>query len=566
MTSFAKPDLERSLLGAIIVAPALFSQALELAPADFSFSSNAIIFREMHAIVAAGEIIDVATLVDRLESRGLLEQVGGEYLGRLVDGSVLANVPGNVKSLKAASRRRNLIATLRRATQKAENPSTTSAEVIAEVSTISADNSDGLPLKLPSPSWPQPLAREAFYGLPGNIVRTIEPHTEADPAALLIQFLAAFGNVIGSGVHFRAEADRHPLNLFAVLVGTSSKARKGTSWGHVERLVASIDPEWSGSRIQTGLSSGEGLIHALRDPTGDDPGIEDKRLFVMENEFASTLRVLARDGNTLSPILRNAWDGRTLQVLTKQSPCKATGAHVSLVAHVTKDELRRELRRTDAGNGFGNRFLWVCARRSKTLPEGGHVPEGELQQLEKKLSVAVAHARSVGDYELTRDGGAREIWFRVYADLADGNPGLFGAVTSRGEAQVMRLACLYSLLDCSPMICAEHLRAALSVWEYCEASSKFIFGDSLGDHLADELLRHLRETPAGLTRTELNNALGRNRAGHDIGRALSVLAEYNLAAARMQGTSGRTAERWFAARHVSGTSTPQQGCQRPYFV
>ncbi len=35
-----------------------------------------------------------------------------------------------------------------------------------------------------SATWPEPLADEAFYGLAGDIVRTIEPHTEADPAAL----------------------------------------------------------------------------------------------------------------------------------------------------------------------------------------------------------------------------------------------------------------------------------------------------------------------------------------------------------------------------------------------
>ncbi|MEE8114639.1 MAG: hypothetical protein V3T23_09820, partial [Nitrososphaerales archaeon] len=36
-------------------------------------------------------------------------------------------------------------------------------------------------------NWPQPLSKDAFHGLTGEIVRTIEPHTEADPAALMIQ-------------------------------------------------------------------------------------------------------------------------------------------------------------------------------------------------------------------------------------------------------------------------------------------------------------------------------------------------------------------------------------------
>ncbi|MEW6229964.1 MAG: hypothetical protein AB1700_18055, partial [Bacillota bacterium] len=71
--------------------------------------------------------------------------------------------------------------------------------------------------------WPDPPVPEAFYGLAGDIVRTIEPHTEADPVALLVQFLVAFGNAVGRGPHFVAEADRHGLNLFACLVGATAK-------------------------------------------------------------------------------------------------------------------------------------------------------------------------------------------------------------------------------------------------------------------------------------------------------------------------------------------------------
>jgi len=82
-----------------------------------------------------------------------------------------------------------------------------------------------------SAPWPQPLAEEAFYGLAGDIVRTIKPHTEADPAALMIQLLATFGNVVGRKAHFMVEATPHHLNLFAVVVGDTAKSRKGTSWG-----------------------------------------------------------------------------------------------------------------------------------------------------------------------------------------------------------------------------------------------------------------------------------------------------------------------------------------------
>lgn len=399
------------------------------------------------------------------------------------------------------------------------------------------------------PSWPGPLREEAFYGLAGEIVRTIEPHTESDPAALLLQFLTAFGNVIGRGPHFYGERDRHALNLFVVLVGTTSKGRKGTALGHVRSLIALPDPDWERDRIQSGLSSGEGLIHAVRDPLGgSDPGVADKRLFIVESEFASTLRVLARPGNTLSPIIRLAWDGGKLQVMTKNSPATATGSHISIVAHVTKNELRQELTHTDAGNGFANRFLWCCVRRSKSLPDGGQVLEADLHRLEEKLQEAVELVPCFGECELRRDAEGKHLWREIYDNLSEGKPGLLGAVTSRAEPQVMRLACVYALLDSTPVIKERHLQAALAVWEYCEASARFIFGDSLGDPVADEILRLLRSRPEGMTRTEINNAFRRNRSAASIGQALTVLAENALATAEKEETSGRAAERWCAHR------------------
>ena len=397
------------------------------------------------------------------------------------------------------------------------------------------------------PSWPEPLTQEALYGLPGEIVHAIEPHTEADPVALLTQFLVGFGNVVGREPHWTAENNRHGLNLFVVLVGNTSKARKGTSWGHVRLLCAMADPQWGNDCIQTGLSSGEGLIYALRDGRDDgDAGVSEKRLLITDEEFSSTLKMLARSGNTLSPILRSGWDGLPLQLLTKQSPCKATETHISLVGHITKDELRRDLTDTEMGNGFANRFLWACVRRSKSLPDGGSLRDASIRNLALRLKNAVRYAHSLGDRRIQRDECAGELWRSRYPELSEGKPGLLGAVTSRAEAQVMRMACIYALLNHSDTIRQDHLFAALAVWDYCEASARFIFGDALGDPLADELLSKLKCAPDGLTRTEINHAFGRNRQEVEIQRALAVLADSGRARCRKEKRGGgRPAERWY---------------------
>ena len=116
------------------------------------------------------------------------------------------------------------------------------------------------------PAWPDPPEAPALDGLAGEIIRAIEPHTEADPVAILVQLLIGFGNLIGRSAYFAVEADRHHTNEFAALVGDTAKGRKGTSWGHARRLLEAIDPSWATDRVMSGLSTGEGLIHAVRDP------------------------------------------------------------------------------------------------------------------------------------------------------------------------------------------------------------------------------------------------------------------------------------------------------------
>ena len=435
-------------------------------------------------------------------------------------------------------------------------------EVYTDVGTIDAEDVPRTPLRPHGPGYPDRPAPEAFRGLLGELVAALDPHTEGDPVAILVQALAAFGSVVGRSAYFVADGTAHFTNLFAVLVAASSKGRKGTAWSHVRNVFTSVDSTW---RIVSGLSSGEGLIWHVRDAhyvekeirrqgkaTGEretvleDAGIEDKRLFVAEPEFARVLRVGEREGATLSPVLREAWDSGNLASLTRNSPAKATGAHVSLIGHITAEELRRYLTATEAGNGFGNRFLWVCARRSKYLPDGGSPDEGTLAALRSELSRAVAHART--RQELRRDTAASDHWRAVYRDLSDGRPGLLGSMTGRAEAQVMRLACLYALADGAAVIEIGHLDAALALWRYCFDSARFIFGNSLGHSVADDLLVALTAAGAvGLSRAEMSrDVFGRNRSAREITQALTLLHELHLARGDVDGSgAGRPVERWY---------------------
>ena len=390
--------------------------------------------------------------------------------------------------------------------------------------------------------FPEPMRPEAFHGLIGDVVRAIEPHSEADPHAVLVQALVAFGNVIGRGPRFAVEADEHPAALYALIVGESAKARKGTSLSYIRRVIQRADSDYEDRRLVGGLSSGEGLVWAVRDATTKlikqtkenpldddnwieettDPGIADKRLLAIESEFAQAFKVMARAGNTLSPTLRGLWDHGSAGMLTKNDPTRTANAHVSLIGHITRDELRRLMDATEQANGFANRFLFCCARRSKLLPHGGRFELDLNMALE--LSEAVKAAATVGrNGPIKRDRAADDLWEQVYHDLSQSAPGMLGSITSRAEAQVMRIALLYAALDGSTSIGKDHLAAALAVWDYCEASAKYVFGDATGDPVADEILTALRTAGSdGMTRTQIRDLFSRHR-GDRVGGALTAL-------------------------------------------
>jgi hypothetical protein len=397
-------------------------------------------------------------------------------------------------------------------------------------------------LDLPSPNslssqWPT-LDPAALHGIAGKVVETLGPHTEADPVALLLTFLAAAGNIVGLGPHAIADAAPHPARLNIVLVGDTSRARKGTAWAQNRNLLAQVDPSWTTGCVLPGIASGEALIAEVRDGTSDeDLGVADKRRLVLEPEFARLLAVAAREGSILSAVLREAWDGNILKNRTKAFPQVATGAHISVVGHVTREELLRRLTDTEAANGFANRFLFALVRRSKRLPEGGRLDPASLDDLAAEVGRAIERAHRVGI--LGRDADARELWAKAYEDFGEGSEGLAGAITARPEAQTLRLSVAYALLDGSPVIKAEHIQAALAVWSYCEASALAIFGDALGDPIADRLLAALREAPDGLDGTAQSGLFGRHISAARLSQARQELERRGLISTEREKTDGR---------------------------
>lgn len=416
--------------------------------------------------------------------------------------------------------------------------------------------------------WPDAMNSAAFDGLAGDFVKLVLPETEADPHALLVTFLVGIGCILGRTAFYQVEATRHHVNLFSVLVGNSAKARKGTATGRVLDILKRVDGKFVATRKRGGLSSGEGLIQAVRDAREEeirqrdqadgsakksrlqctvvDNGEPDKRLLVIESEFASVLQACGREGNTLSAILRDAWDGSPLRVLARSNKDSCAEPHVSLLGNITIEELQRFLTSTDRANGFGNRILWVCVKRSKLLPHGGHpLNADKVSDLVTRIQDAVQTAETLGRVQFDAETAAA--WNRVYRELARESPGLFGTMTARAEAQCVRLATLYAVLAGAQFIRMAHLQAAIEVWRYCEDSVRHIFGDVTGDETADAIHAMLKSSEAGLTQTEISRAFGNHKAAAELARALGVLESAGRVICEHVKTKGAPKTVWCVA-------------------
>lgn len=371
---------------------------------------------------------------------------------------------------------------------------------------LSPDDDEGEDVSAcPLSVWPS-LDEDAYHGLLGEIVKTITPETEADPAGILLSFLTSFGNAVGNGPRFQVGASSHHANLFTCIVGDTASG-KGQAWSIASKLMSYADPEWTNDCLARGLSSGEGFVERLNDPDSDDPFCVPplKRLLCLQTEFARPITAMRREGNTLSPILRSAWDCETLEVMTRgKTRLKASNAYVSVLAQITPDELTKLLKNSvEVVNGFANRFLWCVVRSQRLLPHGGNV--SVLDAYDSRLRIALETAKTITD--MRRSPEADALWESVYKELKRSRKGAYGRAVDRACPQVVRLSMIYALADGHPTISVDHLKAALAVWRYCDASARLLFGEDDGedDPIARKILEVLDAGP--MTKTEIRQRL-----------------------------------------------------------
>ncbi|MEK6706545.1 MAG: hypothetical protein AABZ06_12245 [Bdellovibrionota bacterium] len=162
------------------------------------------------------------------------------------------------------------------------------------------------------------------------------------------------------------------------------------------------------------------------------------------------------------------------------------------------------------------------------------------------IFLLLGHVLNLASRALHFDAKAEKLWKVLYYALSEEKPTLLGAMTARAEPQILRLSSIYALLDLSLVISEEHLRAATAVWQYCEDSCLYIFGDKTGDKIADRILDELRTRTNGLTQTDIHvHIFNKHCTATEIRRALDLLQKLNLVYSKTDlGQQGKTILRW----------------------
>jgi hypothetical protein len=399
---------------------------------------------------------------------------------------------------------------------------------------VHLDIPDGIELWAPGDqSGAEPTLPDTVYHGPlGDAIALIDPYTEATPAAVGIGVIIRYGVILGRDVWRRIGRQHHYPNLFAVIVGPSSTARKGVADDEAEALIDSV----AGGELRTesGFGSGEKLVDAIADPVYDDEmligGHADQRMLVNENEFQSVLaRINRENGNTLSAIYRNLFDGKPTEVRTRgHGDVVATNPHVGIIGAITPDELRRELSQMSISNGFANRHMFIYSNSNAILPHGADIPPGRLNPIIEQAN----HGFRMRGGEITFGPDAYDVWADdIYPRLRVPNPDpLLDNLLARGPTHVTRLAMIYATADNTTEITLPHLRAAESWWNYSTDTARFVFAGAVTDPVAQRVLQGLRRSPGrGLTRSELHDLFSRNLPAIEIDMAIELLAREGLA-------------------------------------
>jgi hypothetical protein len=412
-----------------------------------------------------------------------------------------------------------------------------------EVNSKNADISDAeFDLSLIPPPKPHP---KMFYGIVGEVAKCAADGTEINPVSAAATYLSFLSANIGRNTYLMINNRCHHVRLFTAHIGRSGRGGKGDAQEPTHRIrqkIVQIDQSVVAQTHIGGLSSTEGLVQLIADPTNDTQGVIDKRLWVIENEFANVLSQNRREGNTLSSSLRRGWDGDDIKPAIKNKPVWVTDPHIAIHCCITPSELKKMLTAGDISNGFANRFLIFWAENIGYVPFPNPISDDLIHQFALRTIDIIKFAK--GDYPRTKNGqkmwltqSAVEFYQEIYRGLRSPfNSELLSELLQRRAPYALRLAMEFALTDMTYEIDVCHLEAALAWVNYSTDSVKFIFSEKTQDaklletrRNSTKILEFLRTHPqqcASLTEIS-NHCFKKNVSSEGIRASLQYLLSDN---------------------------------------
>lgn len=357
---------------------------------------------------------------------------------------------------------------------------------------------------------------DCLYGLIGDIASAGSKDTEANPFAVAANALAYLSAAMGRACYMPVGNVWHHARIFTAQIGRSALGRKGDAASLIHRIDMALRKN-HGDTIapqvhRGGLSTREGLVMLIHDGFTEGKKeiakIEDKRLWVLESEFANVLAQAKRDGNTLSTALRDLWDGVPIRPAVKTSRVYASDPHVALSVAITPGELRAKLSAGELSNGFANRFMFLWAERTRLLPFPKPTPKAEVNALAQRVADVIEYAKGnkpelKDEFAMVLSDEAVKRWVSLYeGELNTRSSGeRVNALLDRRAPTLLRIAMLLALTDKAQTVEVHHINAALAWIRYWADSVRFIFAtdddeaasaemSDLAEKIVDYLSKH----------------------------------------------------------------------------
>ena len=336
-----------------------------------------------------------------------------------------------------------------------------------------------------------------LYGLVGEVARAGGDTTEANPFAVAANFIAFMSCAVGRGPYMAVGNTWHHTRQFMLHIGRSGRGRKGDAVSlisRIEKALKTLSPDATPKVHRGGLSSREGLVYLIHDGYSEGKteveAVLDKRLLVIESEFANVLHQGKREGNTLSAALRDCWDGVSMKPATKSSRLWATDPHIAMIGAVTPGELLGLMASRELTNGFANRFMMFWAERTKMLAFPRATRQEDVDALAQRVLGVLTFCKAErwaekDDMRVELSPEARKRYEKLYhGELNDNSAGeRITALIERRAPMLLRLAMLFALCDLTTTVEVHHINAALAWVRYSVESVKFIFA-SAADEVA----------------------------------------------------------------------------------